>query len=99
MMGGEAQSRLVEMVQKDSLFWEERGFVCTIYRDTADVNRFLLTFSSNLSVDVFTEVIQNEPRAREFFKKLQESESRVLISYFEQLGDESRQDESVLAGD
>lgn len=87
LMEREAQSRLIELVRRNRVFWEEKGFLCSIYRDTSDGNRFLLTFSSSLSVDVFTEVVQREPRAREFFRKIKETESRILISYYEQLGE------------
>ena len=79
------QIELIQMMEELSDFWNEKGFTVSLFRETTKQNCFVLLLLSEKHVDDLTILIQNEPKIRDLFQRLRESESRVVISSMEQI--------------
>ena len=81
----DGQAELVEAVEALKESWGDQGFTVSLFRDMSQQDRFLHIFLTEKSIDELTDMIQNDPRAKAVFDRVRESESRVVVSYMEQI--------------
>ncbi len=81
----EDQREFIDTVEELQDYWQERGFVVSLFWDTNRKNRFLQTLLTEKTVDELTELIQNDPHIKAMFSCLKDSESRLVVSCMEQI--------------
>ncbi|MCJ7812863.1 hypothetical protein MUP95_06050 [bacterium] len=81
----EDQHKFIETVEELQDYWQERGFVVSLFWDTNRKNRFLQTLLTEKTVNELTDLIQNDPYIKAMFSRLKDSETHLVVSCMEQI--------------
>ena len=79
----EDQADFIRKMEDMKDFWDVKGFVFSLFRDTSRKSRFLQLFLTEKSVDQFTALIHNDSKAKKMFEDVKEIAGHVVVSCME----------------
>ncbi len=79
----EDQADFVRKMEGMKDFWDVKGFVFSLFRDSSRKSRFLQLFLTEKSVDQFTTLIRNDSKAKQMIEDVKEVTGHVVVSCME----------------
>ena len=84
-----ASEDVLEMLLQDiedlKVYWTSHGVRFQLFKDTAQKNHFLGTFSTEKTVDDVVILIQTEKQAKEIFDNLKNAGVHIVLSVLEEV--------------
>lgn len=81
----DGQEAFIKEAERLKSFWEEQGYLYSLYRDVSQKNQFIQHFLTDHSIDDFTELIQENEVARAAIGELKGRADKVIITVLNQL--------------
>jgi hypothetical protein len=66
--------------------FEKAGFHCSLFRDRSGNKRVMMILRSASGPDSLAESIHNNPDLKKAFELIQKTDSKVLLSFFDEIG-------------
>jgi hypothetical protein len=79
----EHQEEYFETARSLSPVWEKKGFLGSLFQNTAFENRFVQMFFTEDGVDSLTQMIQTDPGTKKLFDIMKSAGGRVEVSVLE----------------
>ncbi len=79
----EDEKAFLETMKEVQAVWETHGVNNYLFRDISRPSRWMHLFLTEKSVDEISSLLQNEPKTRKLFEGLQQSGSRLIVSFME----------------
>lgn len=66
-------------------FWEEEGYLYSLYNDVSQTGRFIQYFLTNHSIEEFTRLIQENERGRKAIGELKGRTDKIIVTVMNQI--------------